>query len=305
MLEFRANGKLLITGEYLVLDGAKAFAIPTDRGQRMTVSSEVSTTGRRIYWTSFDESNEPWFEATFDHHFRVLHATNKEVGERLSSWLLHCAMLNPAWLQNPQTIMVSVYMDFPRNWGLGTSSTLLAMLAEWAEVDAYQLLDQAFTGSGYDLACAVADGPIVYCRNAHTRYKSVHWNPAFANELFLVYSGNKQHSDREVARYATLQFKREEAVERMNKLTEQLIDATTLREFEALIETHESFIGDLLGEAPIKQQFSDYPGAIKSLGAWGGDFYLATRVEARSYFATHQMGPVFSLSELCKLSRTS
>jgi hypothetical protein len=32
---FYSNGKLLITGEYLVLDGAKAFALPTKFGQSL------------------------------------------------------------------------------------------------------------------------------------------------------------------------------------------------------------------------------------------------------------------------------
>ena len=35
--EFYSNGKLLITGEYLVLDGAKAFALPTKFGQNLIV----------------------------------------------------------------------------------------------------------------------------------------------------------------------------------------------------------------------------------------------------------------------------
>ena len=34
---FFANGKLLLTSEYLVLDGAKAFAIPTKKGQSLHV----------------------------------------------------------------------------------------------------------------------------------------------------------------------------------------------------------------------------------------------------------------------------
>ena len=32
---FYSNGKLLITGEYVVLDGAKALALPTKYGQNL------------------------------------------------------------------------------------------------------------------------------------------------------------------------------------------------------------------------------------------------------------------------------
>ena len=34
---FYSNGKLLLTGEYLVIDGAKALAIPTQKGQSLSV----------------------------------------------------------------------------------------------------------------------------------------------------------------------------------------------------------------------------------------------------------------------------
>jgi len=37
MASFYSNGKLLITGEYLVLDGAKALALPTKYGQGQIV----------------------------------------------------------------------------------------------------------------------------------------------------------------------------------------------------------------------------------------------------------------------------
>jgi hypothetical protein len=34
---FYSNGKLLITGEYLILDGAKGLALPTKMGQNLSV----------------------------------------------------------------------------------------------------------------------------------------------------------------------------------------------------------------------------------------------------------------------------
>ena len=40
---FYSNGKLLITGEYVVLDGAKALALPTKFGQSLLVKDRKST----------------------------------------------------------------------------------------------------------------------------------------------------------------------------------------------------------------------------------------------------------------------
>ncbi len=57
--EFYSNGKLLITGEYLVLDGAKALALPTKFGQTLTV--EVAQ-NQEISWCSYDSDESVWFE---------------------------------------------------------------------------------------------------------------------------------------------------------------------------------------------------------------------------------------------------
>ena len=47
--------------------------------------------------------------------------------------------------------------------------------------------------------------------------------------------------------------------------------------FETLIFRHEEILSKLINLPTIKSTiFSDYSGAIKSLGAWGGDFILVT-----------------------------
>jgi mevalonate kinase len=48
---FYSNGKLLITGEYLVLDGAKAFALPTKFGQSLIIEEGSN---KAIQWISYD-----------------------------------------------------------------------------------------------------------------------------------------------------------------------------------------------------------------------------------------------------------
>jgi hypothetical protein len=44
-------------------------------------------------------------------------------------------------------------LNFPKKWGLGTSSTLINNIAQWLQIDAFTLLN-SFGGSGYDIACA-------------------------------------------------------------------------------------------------------------------------------------------------------
>ena len=64
-----SNGKLLITGEYLVLNGAEALALPLSCGQSLNYKK---TTNNLIKWVSYDlknniyelelNSNRPYFK---------------------------------------------------------------------------------------------------------------------------------------------------------------------------------------------------------------------------------------------------
>ena len=60
-------------------------------------------------------------------------------------------------------------------------------------------------------------------------------------------------------------------------ITDEIIKTSNLNEFENLIAKHEQIISNIIKLKPIQQSFfKDYFGQIKSLGAWGGDFILAT-----------------------------
>ena len=62
MQTFYSNGKVLLTGEYLVLFGAKALAFPTQYGQDLTIRK--SNPPRILSWKAFAPEGE-WFQATF------------------------------------------------------------------------------------------------------------------------------------------------------------------------------------------------------------------------------------------------
>ena len=61
MQEFYAHGKLLISGEYLVLKGAIALAVPTKFGQKMQIIEEPGS-DNIIHWKSYDVNNNCWAE---------------------------------------------------------------------------------------------------------------------------------------------------------------------------------------------------------------------------------------------------
>ena len=158
----------MLTGEYLVLEGATSLAVPTKFGQDLIVEKIKEN---QLIWASFTNTGDCWFEAVFDlPKLRLVSASfNSEkegsaefIAETLQDILVETRKLNPEFLQPEQGFLVKTNLTFPRDWGLGTSSTLINNIAQWAKVDAFQLLWNSFSGSGYDIANAQYNTPILY-----------------------------------------------------------------------------------------------------------------------------------------------
>tara|TARA_Y100000782_G_scaffold115237_1_gene156120 strand:- start:6161 stop:7072 length:912 start_codon:yes stop_codon:yes gene_type:complete len=298
--QFYSHGKLLISGEYLVLDGAWALAVPTQKGQWLNVTLEDENAGLKgVHWKSLNHNKEEWFTVSFNHKFEVIKTSDESVAETLQKWLQTTAKLNPDWLQKGGNVMVETVLEFPNDWGLGSSSTMLNNLALWGEVNPYELLEKGFSGSGYDIGCANASKAILFqVSGTQPKVKPIEWKPSFQDELFFVHLGKKQRSSREIVRYREKQFDRENKVQNLNQLTEEVLEIQTLAAFEQWIEKHETLMAEILEVDPVKVDFPDYPGALKSLGAWGGDFILATRKEALDYFLAKGLTTILPFREM-------
>jgi phenylalanyl-tRNA synthetase beta chain len=143
---FYSAGKLLITGEYAVLDGAYALAIPTRFGQTLSV---METSSGSIDWKSFDVDQHCWLEASFSVNTLELRSEHTEESENLGKLLQIAQKLNPAFLKHCDGLKVETHLQFSRKWGLGSSSTLLNNIAQWAAIDPYQLLKNRFSGTKF------------------------------------------------------------------------------------------------------------------------------------------------------------
>lgn len=273
---FHANGKLLLTGEYFVLDGARALALPTKLGQSMQV---IENQLENIIWESFDEDGTLWFRGVFSLPFgECLSSSDPASGVRLSQILQAISKQNPNFFQAKSGFQIETRLGFPRNWGLGTSSTLIANLANWAGIDPFQLLNDTFGGSGYDIACANATAPILYhLDNKIPQFESVHFDPIFKQNLYFVYLGKKQNSREGIARYRTKVQEEPTLIHAISDLTHSFLNCRDLNSFAGFIRQHEEIVGNAL-ELPRAKDlyFADFWGEVKSLGAWGGDFVLAT-----------------------------
>jgi mevalonate kinase len=286
--EYYSNGKLLITGEYTVLDGANAFALPTKFGQNLIVKQGSNN---KIEWKSYDSDGSAWFEDSIS--FLEISNTNNSdktdsVRNTLIEILREAYLLNPSFLDHSEGYSINTQLTFPRNWGLGTSSTLINNIAQWTKVDAFELLKNSFGGSGYDIACAQNNNPVLYhIANGKPIVEKATFTPEFIENLCFVYLDKKQNSKSAIASYyKNKKMNSEETIAQINGLTQDVLKAKTFEEFTIAIEKHEAVMSAVLEIETVKKTlFPDFQGSIKSLGAWGGDFVLVLSKENPSdYF---------------------
>ena len=280
-----SNGKLLITGEYLVLDGAKAFALPTIYGQDLCISE---TTIPGIQWKSFDFKNEIWFETQLTYAEIISGGIkgNREIRNMLIT-ILHGAYLqNATFVNDSRNLLIETHLDFDRSWGLGTSSTLINNIAQWTQTDAFKLLKTTFGGSGYDIAAAKAKSAIIYqITNGQPTFREVIFDAAFRKNLYFIHLNRKQDSNETIKTYKSKKVVSTQIISVINNLTDQICTTHDFQQFCSLLQQHESIISEVLEVSTIKEQmFPDFDGTIKSLGGWGGDFILVAAIKNPSEY---------------------
>lgn len=301
---FYSHGKLLLTAEYLVLDGVRALAIPTKKGQWLYVEENNTN---QITWKSFDNKGNCWFETDLileNNTFRQVEDNNKDhtITKTLIDILTVAKKINPKFLSLKKGYIIETHLEFDRQWGLGSSSTLINNIAQWAKVDAFVLLEKSFGGSGYDIACAQYNSPILYQRNSEKPIVTAsNFNPTFQENLFFIYLNQKQDSKESIKHYQSLSLKDFDKAEAIiNEITSKILDCLTVEEFEILIQSHEDIISKIIKTPTVKSTlFSDYPGSIKSLGGWGGDFILVTGSDIEmEYFRNKGYNTIIPYSEM-------
>lgn len=298
---FYSNGKLLITGEYLVLDGATAFALPTKFGQNLIVKKGQN---QEIIWKSYNYDDQLWFEdvISFSEIINNVEAKTETVKTTLVTILHEAYLLNADFINKADGYEISTHLTFPKNWGLGTSSTLLNNIAQWVKIDAFILLKNSFGGSGYDIACAQNNTPITYRLDQNLPIvEKVEFNPEFTKNIFFVYLNKKQSS--KIAINAYYNNKNENLAENIldnNKITKAILEAKTLNEFAHYVEKHEIHLSNILELETIKEiAFPDFNGVVKSLGAWGGDFVMAISKEnPKDYFTSKGYETILTYDEM-------
>ena len=279
---FFARGKLLLTSEYVVLDGIPAVAVPTHLGQRLEVVEALDSA--LLAWTARTHDGSIWLAGTLKRSpegWKPSTALESPASglDAVSALLTAAEHLRGTPLPGGS---VDTFLEFPNDYGWGSSSTLISLVAQWAEVDALALHFATQNGSGYDVVCALASGPIRYTRTgpANAQWVPVslaHWPH---HTLYLVHLGEKQRSAQDVVRYRNL-APDPLLIHAVGEAAETLLRASSPQEWSNAVRAHEDAMGLVLGRTPVAEtRFTNYPRAVKSLGAWGGDFVLAQVLEA-------------------------
>ncbi|HAV29569.1 MAG: GHMP kinase [Saprospiraceae bacterium] len=267
----------------------------------MTVKN---TRGSDLIWESLTPEGKSWFNADFAIlDFKSNKTTNLETSLLLMKIFKGAINLNSEFLSKWNGFKVETQLEFPQNWGLGSSSTLIHLVAQWADVNPLELYYKVFSGSGFDVACAGADGPITFFSNdEEIGYTSINWAPSFTKNIYFVHLNEKADSQIAVKDYFKKAKKRKQLAADIDAITKEMVNVSSLSKFEELIDKHESILSKSLDLPTIKEErFSDFQGCVKSLGAWGGDFALVTgskESDLREYFTEKGHDTVLSYADL-------
>jgi mevalonate kinase len=292
-------GKLLLTSEYVVLDGALALAIPTKWGQEFFFE-EKDDHQSLINWTALHQG-KTWLKVQINYKNGEILSSNIEDSARfILKVLMKVKEGSSIRFQKDFSYFIITNLEFPANFGLGSSSTLMNNLAEWSHIDAFELNETCLGGSGYDIAVAKEKSAILY-QNLLPKRKiaTINFNPTFKDELIFIHLNQKQDSREGINLYRSKK-KSPEIIEAFSAITKEILETKSLEKFSELMTLHEKKLGKFLDIETAKEKyFENCPVFIKSLGAWGGDFVMSCKFPGfEDYFRGKDFATLFSYDQL-------
>lgn len=294
-----SHGKLLISSEYVILDGALALAIPTKLGQELFFK-ETKDNSPFVFWESYCQG-KLWLKTKINYlSWEIIETTNHEASAFILNVLKEIQKAAPHKFDGETLYTFKANLEFPQDFGLGSSSTLLNNLAQWANIDAYLLNEKVLGGSGYDIAIAKEAQPILYqITLGEKRVSPILFSPKFKDELIFIHLNQKQNS-REGIRLYHSKKKSESLIMKFSKITEQIISCDNIERFSEIMNLHEDLLSEFLDLKKVKDlYFSDCPVFIKSLGAWGGDFVMTRKfTNYEDYFTQKGFNKIFTWEEM-------
>jgi mevalonate kinase len=298
--KYRSNGKLMLTGEYLALQGATTFAVPLIFGQELEIEEVAHPL---VYWRTLFK-DKIIFHAIFEtDQFNVLETSDTEKSDWIRSVFLAIRDQKDDFLKDSGA-EATAKIDLPMNYGWGSSSSFITNLCKWADVNPFWVNMKVGGGSGYDIACANANKPILYHNEINMpKFHEVDYNPDFLHNMWFIFQENKMNTADAIRGFRSKQIK-DSVVNRVSEISKKWIDAASIEEVMEMMREHETIISECVSMDSIADEYKDFNGEVKSLGAWGGDFMLAVSsmsgADVISYFEGKGRPTMFNWKEIVK-----
>lgn len=295
MRSYFSHGKIMLAGEYAVMAGIESLALPVAQGQWMQVWDMPAKGVSKLVWQGKEADGTVWFECRIDTDImHISESTDEDVAKTLVKLLREVQIHRPE-LFSGRTLRLETQCEFRRDYGLGSSSTMVANLSKWSGVDAFVLQEAGFGGSGYDVAVALLGRPLVFWKEGELACWSP-WslNPELTEGWYLAFPGKKQNSR------SSLSAVREKLdslktdtmmLQQLNAVVNALKHPRSLPLAEAMLEMWQALLGQHL---EIPRAWDDLKlepmqgGLCKWLGAWGGDVLLINRATLDRYPAAFE-----------------
>ena len=274
----------MLAGEYLALHGLETFAFPIKYGQKLTLWQSAKE-GALLKWKSKNYEGKTWFTCEIETKNVLEKVTdNATVSGRICELIQLAKQLNPRFELNG-TYMIETQLEFDQSFGLGSSSTLVSLIAQWARVDVMQLQHKVFGGSGYDAAVCSIQKPLVYWKNEMGTANWALWemNDEMSSDWLLCFPRKKVNSRSSLDQVKeNLQKVVNDSVmmTQLDTILQQVKVADTTEALELSLEIWQAFISKCLG---LSTAYTDLGikkvngGLCKYLGAWGGDIILVNK----------------------------
>lgn len=300
--KFYSKGKFLLTGEYVIIDGAFSLAVPLNFGQFLTVEEQEKN---EISFETYQNSNLIYSNnfIYYENEYKVNNSISQNASDKFILQIINTLIAEKPSLFS-KGLKFTSDLNFDINWGLGSSSSLISNFSQWSEIEKFELFKKLSNGSGYDVFAAQAETAITYqLINDLPIVQEVELNNDILENCFFVYLGKKQNSENEVKNYRKSAKISSTDIQNIYNLTQRLIDLNSYDELIEIIQNHEKIISSILNRPTIKEElFADFDGEIKSLGAWGGDFVLAFSKNGnnytKNYFHSKNLNTIFTWNQM-------
>lgn len=293
MQSFYAPGKILLNGEYTVLVGFEGMALPVKCGQWLDswIFNTPPNGADTLYYQALDENEQPWFQLNISLEELLPSSEISSEDKSVSDTFLKMLNMVPESFFEPgKSIRLVTRLEFNRNSGLGSSSTFVALMSQFFRLNPHEVQAQLFGGSGYDVAIAQVQKPLIFWKNP----QGVHFRPwklssSLTQQWHIVFWGEKVNSrNSSAAVKETLdQLSGDTAYKmQLEKILSLTRDAQDIPTLETSLEIMQMFLSQLLGLETPYQSLQMKPvsqGLCKWLGAWGGDMLLVNKKILQEY----------------------